>query len=49
MAPTALGALPCGFCTPSAFDDVVPRDEVAECATVVLTAIFDGFDNLLQV
>ena len=48
LEPSATDALPCGFLRASSFDAVVALGRASRCEMVTLTAIFDGYDRLLQ-
>ena len=50
LEPAALSDLPCGFMRPSVCDGVakVGSTHAASCELVVLTSIFDAFDELIQ-
>lgn len=48
LDPSATDALPCGFLRASSFDAVVALGLASHCEMVTLTAIFDGYDRLIQ-
>ena len=48
LLPSALGRLPCGFMRSSAYDAAAAVGAASACEIVTLTAIFDGFDKLIQ-